>query len=243
MTSRTLNAQTWSGEVRTTVEASVATVVIDNGPQNLLNPGVMASLEAMLKQADADPEVTGILLTGDGATFCGGLDIPAIQAGADPTEFARALVAVLRAMPGLATPVAALVNGDALASGASLVAACDYAVVVPEARVGSYEVSVAVWPMIAQVPLIQRIGPRAAMENIGAGEPFTAERAFEVGLVQGVATLADASVAVRRWLANAARAGDAAPGRRSLYELAELSYGDALDASLSRFVAQFEGEA
>lgn len=124
-----------------------------------------------------------------------------------------------------------------------MVAACDYAVVVPDARVGSYEVSVAVWPMIAQVPLVHRIGARAAMENIGAGEPFTADRAYEVGLVQGVAALVDADAAVRRWLANAARAGAAAPGRRSLYELAEMSYDDALDASLSRFVAQFEEEA
>jgi enoyl-CoA hydratase/carnithine racemase len=222
---------------------SIATVVIDRGERNLLDPGLMSQLCQAIESADADPGTTGIVLTGAGSVFCGGLDVAAIQAGADPTDFARALVGLLRVFPRLSTPVAAVVNGDAVASGASLVAACDYAIVVPEAQVGTYEVSVGIWPMIAQVPLIRRIGARAAMENIGAGEPFTAQRAFEVGLVQGIAPLAEADDVVRSWLSKAARARNAAAHRRSVYELAELSYDAALDAALTRFVAQFEETA
>ena len=62
------------------------------------------------------------------------------------------------------------------------------------------------------------------MENVGAGEPFTAQRAYELGLVQRVAPLAEAEDAAHGWLSNAARARSAAAGRRSLYELAELPY-------------------
>src|SRR5262245_17535596 len=101
--------------------ASIATVVIDNGERNLLDPDLMSHLCDVIETADADPGTTGIVLTGGGSVFCGGLDVSAIQAGADPLEFARSLVRLLSILPRLGTPVAAVVNGDALASGASLV--------------------------------------------------------------------------------------------------------------------------
>lgn len=230
----------WTGQVRTEDSDGIRSIIIDHPGGNLLNPGVMAALEGHLLDADADPSVQGILLTGAGETFCGGLDVPAIQAGADPVQFAKALVSLLKVFPTLHKPVVAAVNGDAVASGASLVAACDYAAAAEASRVGTYEVSVGIWPMIAQVPLIARIGARAAMENIGSGEPFTAARAREVGLVQAVTSADDLVENATTWLRQAFRASAAAAaGRPSVYDLAQMSYDDALDDSLSRFVAQF----
>ena len=140
-------------------------------------------------------------------------------------ELGQELVRLLRLIPTLGKPIAAAVNGDALASGASLVAACDYAAAADTARIGTMEVSVGVWPMIAQVPLIHRIGARAAMENIGSGEPFSAERSLEVGLVQKVVRPGEEIAAAHEWLSNASRAPRvSAAGRRSVYELASLPY-------------------
>ena len=68
--------------------------------------------------------------------FCGGLDLPALEAGADPVEFAYALVQLLQLVPTLTKPIAAAVQGDALGSGSALVAAVDYAVSVPDAMIG-----------------------------------------------------------------------------------------------------------
>lgn len=210
------------------------------GP-NLLDPAGMAAIAEQLQAADADPSISGILITGAGDVFCGGLDIAAIRAGADPVSFASALVDLLRVFPRLTTPVAARVNGDAIASGASLVAACDYAVAVPTARIGTAEVSNGIWPMVAQVPLIHRLGARAAMENIGSGEPFTAERAREVGLVNRVVAPDELDAAVETWLGWAARGGAAiALGRPTFYELAELPYDEALAHALSRFASMFD---
>ncbi len=53
-------------------------------------------------------------------------------------------------------------NGDAIASGASVVAAVDYAMAAPHARIGTREVSAGIWPVVAQVPIIHRLGPRWA---------------------------------------------------------------------------------
>jgi enoyl-CoA hydratase/carnithine racemase len=229
-----------SGRVLSEAEDSMVTITVDSGPKNLLNPFVMTQLRDALESADRDPSVAGMVLTGAGGVFCGGLDVSAIQAGADPREFARELVALLGVFPKLTKPVAAAVNGDALASGASLVASCDFAAAAAGTRLGTYEVSVGIWPMIAQVPLIHRLGARAAMENIGAGEPFTAQRALDVGLIQRVVDPDAVLSTVREWLTAAARAGAAGTCRPSVYELAEMPYPEALSVALGKFVAQFE---
>ncbi len=216
----------------------IATITISNpaGEGNLLNPDVIAGLVEQLTTADADAETTGIVLTGDGDVFCSGLDIPAIQAGGDPVAFASALADLLKLLPTLGTPIAAAVNGDAVASGASLVAAVDYAVAVPHARIGTREVSVGIWPMVAQVPIIHRIGPRWAMENIGSGEPFDTKRAREVGLINAIAEPADLTAHVSAWLDSAARAGGVARiGRPAFHRFATMSYDEALDASVELF--------
>jgi len=225
--------------VTTIDELGIATVTITGPERNLLNPDVMAAVEKDLLAADANAEVKAIIITGAGDAFCGGLDLAGIRAGGDPLEYAACLARLLKVFPRLTKPVAAAVNGDAVASGGSIAAACDYAVIVDHALIGSYEVSVGVWPMVAQVPLIHRIGTKRAMENIGSGNPFPAKRAWEVGLVNDVVKPARLLEATRAWLTEAIRGGAANAGRVSFYELAELSYDDALDAALDKFAAQF----
>jgi enoyl-CoA hydratase/carnithine racemase len=225
--------------VSTIDESGIITVTIDGPERNLLNPAVMAAVEADLLAADANPDVKAIIITGAGDAFCGGLDLAGIRAGGDPLEYAACLAKLLKVFPRLTKPVAAAVNGDAVASGGSIAAACDYAVIVDHALIGSYEVSVGVWPMVAQVPLIHRIGTKRAMENIGSGNPFPAKRAWEVGLVNVVVKPAHLLETTREWLREATRGGVANAGRVSFYELAEMSYDDALDAALDKFAAQF----
>lgn len=218
---------------------AVVTIAAERG---LLNPEVMAKVSADLLAAASDEDVQGIVITGVADTFCGGLDLAAIRAGGDPVEFARSLAELLKLLPRLSKPIVGAVNGDALASGSSIVAACDFAVAVPTAKIGSYEVAVGVWPMVAQVPLIHRLGARRAMENIGSGEPFTAARAVEVGLINELAEPDQLLNRAENWLGLAARGGAANKGRASFYEFAELSYDDALDAALEKFAAQFTGD-
>jgi methylglutaconyl-CoA hydratase len=219
-------------------EAEFSTVVIEGPGRNLLNPENMAKLEADLQAAAADPATSGIIITGAGDVFCGGLDVPAIKAGADPLPFYEALVSILKLVPTLPKPLVAVVNGDAVATGGALVAVSDYVVSAPDAKIGSYEVSVGVWPVVAQVPLIKRIGARAAIQNIASGEPFTAQAAQQAGLVNVIAETSELTALAETWLTQAARAGATmATGRPSVYELEQMDYNDALDEAFSR-VAQ-----
>jgi len=221
-------------------EGGLARLELARPPRNLLDPDVMAVLRDAILEADGAAEVDAIVLTGGGDMFCGGLDIELIQAGADPVSFASALVELLRIFPTLGKPVIAAVNGDALASGYSLVCAADLAVAVDTARIGTFEASVGIWPMIAQVPALQRLHPRHALENLLTGEPFDARRAYDIGIVNEVVGAGELWPAVERWAQLSVRAGKAlAAGRRSFYRFRELSYDDALTASLEEFRGMF----
>ena len=230
----------WSGEVTIADIGRNRIIRIANEEKNLLNPGVMSGISRELSRAKDDQDVFGVILTGTGSFFCGGLDVPAIQAGADPIEFATHLVALLKVFPNYPKPCVAVLNGNAVASGASLAASCDFVVGHQDVLVGTYEVSVGVWPMIAQVPLIKAIGVRAAMENIGSGEPFTATRAYEVGLLNRIVSDGEQMAVAIEWLDKAYRGHSVyGAGRPSAYEYDSMPVGDALDLSLNRFVAQF----
>lgn len=214
---------------------------LERPPRNLLDPDVMGALAVELRDGDADESVTAMVLTGSEDTFCGGLDVAQIQAGADPVAFAAALIELLRLLPTLGKPVLAAVNGDALGSGFALVCAADYAVTVPDAKLGTPEASAGFWPMTAQVPLLQRLLPRHALQTVLSGVPFDAKDALRVGAVNAVVEHAELEQSVLDFARLAARAGAAlAPGRRSFYRLLDRSYDEALVQALKEFASMFD---
>jgi enoyl-CoA hydratase/carnithine racemase len=221
-------------------EDGLALLTLAKPPRNLLDPELMAALRDAILEADADPDVQAIVLCGEGPTFCGGLDIERIQAGADPVDFASGLTELLRVLPGLGKPVLAALGGDALASGYALVCAADIAIAADHVRIGTVEAKVGIWPMIAQVPPLQRLHPRHALQNLLTGEPFDAQRALEIGIVNAVVGADELWTEVRRWAKLSVGAGNAlAAGRRSFYRFLDLSYDEALTASLEEFRSMF----
>lgn len=217
-------------------------IALNRPPRNLLDPPLMAALRAAILEADADSEARAIVITGAGELFCGGLDIAQVRAGANPVEFAAGLVELLRVLPGLGKPLIAAVNGDALASGYSLACAADVTVAVDSAHLGTVEANVGIWPMIAQVPPLHRLQSRHALENLLTGEPFTAQRALEVGILNAVVAADALWPQVHDWVGRTTRAGEAlSAGRRSFYRFLDMGYDDALTASLEEFRRMFEG--
>jgi len=221
--------------------AGAAWLRLDGPPRNLLEPAVLEALRLELTTAGGDPDVRAIVLTGSGDVFCGGLDIPAIRAGADPREFARGLVSLLRVLPELPKPLVAAVNGDAVASGFSIVCACDYAVAVEGAQLGTIEAGIGSWPMIAQVPPLKRLLPRHAIQNVVSGVPFDAAEALRVGVVNRVVGRDTLERAVEEFLGTATRSeGTVSLGRPAMYRFLDLPYGEALDAALEEFTAMLQ---
>jgi enoyl-CoA hydratase len=148
--------------------------------RNALNPALMDGLTAVLRAADADPDVRAIVLTGAGPVFCAGLDLKAFGAGGG----FRGLHWYYR--DGIATPLVAAVNGAALGGGFELLLPCDLVVAAQEARFGVPEVTRGLFPAGGATMLSVRVPLVFALELGLTGDLVTAARAREIGLVNRV---------------------------------------------------------
>jgi len=153
-------------------------------PVNALDATLLARLTAAVHAAPHEG-VRGLILTGDGARYCGGLDVQALLT-ADAAGLAALLGAFLDALHALATspiPVVAAINGHSPAGGAVLALHCDWRVMGPaDARIGLNEVAAGLCPgpLIRQV-LVRTVGPRHAeslliglVDTVVPDEPLTA---------------------------------------------------------------------
>ena len=163
-------------------------VITINRPEakNAINGAVAAGMVDALDRLDADDELRVGVLTGAGGTFCAGMDLKAFLSGDLPVIESRGLAGLTQAPPR--KPLIAAVEGWALAGGFELVLACDLAVASEAARFGVPEVKRSLIAGAgAALFLAQRIPQALALELLLTGEPISAARAAEIGLVNRLA--------------------------------------------------------
>ena len=167
------------------VEAQGGVLVVTiNRPEakNAMTKAAAEGIAAAMDRLDAVPDLRCAVLTGAGGTFCSGMDLKGFLAGEMPVAGDRGFGGLTSWTPK--KPIIAAVDGYALAGGMELALACDMIVAsrgtkfgIPEAKRG---LAAAGGGMI-QLP---RLLPRPlAMEMALTGDPITAERAHELGLV------------------------------------------------------------
>ena len=157
--------------------------------RNAVNGDVTQGLEAAIDATEADDDVWLVILTGSGdAAFCAGADLKAVSSGQGQglrTErggFAGFVHATRR------KPWIAAINGPALAGGCEIALACELRVAVPTARFGLPEVKRGLVASAGGLYRLPRALPQAlALEMILTGEPISAERALQLGLVNALA--------------------------------------------------------
>jgi len=214
-------------------------LILDRPAQrNALTPGLIADLQASLARADADPQARVICLTGSGdKAFCSGMDLGSFAADLEAGPIAahearRRYAALLSDFTRLGKPVLAVVNGAVLAGGLGLLAACDLALAVDDARFGAPEVDVGLFPFMALAPLSRCIGRRAALELVFTGRRIDAAEARAIGLVNQVAPRAELEQRAREWVETLAAKSTTALrlGRRAFYATQDLPYDQQLEA-------------
>lgn len=159
-------------------------VITINRPKvkNALDAGVGAGIAAAVDELDETEELRVGVLTGAGGTFSAGMDLKAWLRGESPAIEGRGLCGITITPPR--KPLIAAVEGWALAGGFELLLACDLVVASRAARVGVPEVTRSLVARAgAALRLPQRVPYAIALELLLTGEPITAERAAEVGLV------------------------------------------------------------
>jgi enoyl-CoA hydratase len=165
-------------------------VVTINRPEagNSLNPAVGQGLIDALGDAAENPEVRTVIVTGAGdKIFCAGMDLKAFAAGEDMSAVGAGL-ALLSKFP---KPLLAAVNGHAMAGGFEVMMRADLVVAADHAKFGIPEVKRGLVAAGGGTRLPTRIPLQVALEMGLTGEPITAARALELGLINRVVPAAD----------------------------------------------------
>jgi crotonobetainyl-CoA hydratase len=173
-------------------------VVTLNRPEarNAINLEVSNLVGDALDRAEHDSSVWALIITGAGdKSFCAGADLKAISRGErimsdDPIRSRRGFAQYVANQ--ISKPTIAAVNGFALGGGTEITLASDLAVAADTAQFGLPEVKRGILAAAGGAFRLPRQIPRkVAMEVMLTGEPISAQRALELGLVNRVVPRAD----------------------------------------------------
>jgi enoyl-CoA hydratase/carnithine racemase len=210
--------------------------------RNALSADLMSALRRALAAADAEARVRAICITGSGErSFCSGMDLALAGAAqgssVGPEQAARDYAALLVEVARIGKPVVAAVNGAAMGGGMGLLAACDLAVAAEDARFGTPEVELGLFPYMALAPLSRCVGRRAALELALTGRRIDAAEARAIGLVNRVVPRAALQAAALELLDQLAQKSPTALrlGRRAFYATQDLPYEAQLEALCAQF--------
>jgi enoyl-CoA hydratase/carnithine racemase len=190
---------------------------------NALTPALLRGIGAAAVEAESDPEVRVVLVTGTGErAFCAGMDLRAFASGDDmggADDYNRLIAG------DLAVPVVGAANGTAVGGGLELLLGCDVIVASNTARFGFPEVKRGLFPAGGGTFLGTRVPLGVALEMMLTGELIDAARAYEIGLVNAVVAPGEVMAAA---LAYAERIAENAPlGLAAVKELVRLGVSDA----------------
>lgn len=179
-------------------------IVTFNRPKvlNALNTQTLAELATAMESFKADAGVRAIVLTGAGEkSFVAGADINelAVQTPIEGKEHARRGQQIFDAIEQLGKPVIAAINGFALGGGCELAMACTIRLAADTARFGQPEINLGIIPGYAGSQRLPRlVGKGIALEIMLTGDMVSAQRAYEIGLVNRVVPAAELLAEARK---------------------------------------------
>lgn len=162
------------------IKDNIAFISINNPPVNALSHAVRQGLSEAVASTEANQDVQAVVLYCCGSTFI---------AGADIREFGKPAIAphlpdVVRQIGRAQKPWIAAIHGAALGGGLEIALACRYRIATAQAKLGFPEVQIGVIPGAGGTGMLPRVvDPVIALDMIAEGKPITAQKAFEVGLV------------------------------------------------------------
>jgi enoyl-CoA hydratase/carnithine racemase len=205
--------------------------------RNSLSEALIAELHAALNDMHGDAKVRAVVIAANGPAFSAGHDMKELTARRTDADRGRAYFAkimnacsaMMQAVVQLPKPVVAAVQGIATAAGCQLVASCDLAVASEAAAFATPGVDIGLFCSTPMVALSRNVLRKQAMEMLLTGEPISAPRAHEIGLVNRVVaagTERDAAIALAQKVALKS-AYTVKLGKAAFYRQAEMSLADA----------------
>lgn len=175
-----------SDPVLTEVRGNVLIVTL-NRPEakNAANKALAEGVAAAMERLDSENDLRVGIITGAGGTFCSGMDLKGFLAGETPQVPGKGFAGLTEAPP--AKPLIAAVDGYALAGGFEIALACDLIVANKDSKFGIPEVKRGLAAAAGGlVRLPRQIPQRLAMELALTGDFVSAQRAYEMGLINRI---------------------------------------------------------
>jgi len=170
-------------EILTEARGKVLLITLNRPEQrNSVNRELAAAMAAALDHLDSSPELSVGVLSGNGKGFSAGMDLKAFVEGGMPNLPGRGFAGITER--AATKPLIAAVEGFALAGGLEIALSCDLVVASKGTRLGIPEVGVGLFAGAGALLRLPRVLPYGlAMEMALTADPITAERAYELGLV------------------------------------------------------------
>jgi methylglutaconyl-CoA hydratase len=183
-----------SEHLRVTRDGPFARVTLSRPEvRNAFNAALIAELRATFESLGAEPSdsLRGVVLEGEGATFCAGADVTWMREArelsvADNERDAAGMQAMFDAVDACPVPVIARVQGAALGGGMGLCATADIVVATVDATFGFTETKLGIVPAVISTFVAPKIGESHARALFLTGQRFGADRARAIGLVHEV---------------------------------------------------------
>lgn len=212
---------------------------------NAFDAGLIADLTVALGRLAKDDEARVVVLEAAGPSFSAGADLNwmrgmATASQAENREDALALARLMRVLDDLPKPTIARVQGAAFGGGVGLVACCDIAIGVPEARFGLTESRLGLLPAVISPYVVAAIGSRQSRRWFASAEMFGADVALQIGLLHQVVAADMLDDAVQRQIDLLLKAGPiaTASAKALVRDAAYRSDRDALDAANADLIAR-----
>jgi len=192
--------------LQTTYEGAIARITLTQPEvRNAFSDEVIADITAAFTEVGRRAEVRAVVLAAEGPAFCAGANLNWMRRMADYTRAenvadAAKLAEMLRVIYVCPKPTIARVQGDVVAGGMGLVAACDMAVCVDTAGFCLSEVKLGLIPATISPYVIRAMGARAAHRYFLTAERFGAAEALRIGFVHEVVVADQLDAKVGEWL-------------------------------------------
>lgn len=176
--------------LRLEIEGPIATITISRPKAlNALNDATINDLAAAFDAIEANSDVRGVIITGDGKAFVAGADISTMPSMTpeQAVQFSEKGSKLFRRIELLPIPVVAAVNGFALGGGCELMLSCDFAIASTAAKFGQPEVNLGIIAGFGGTQRLARKVPYGiAMELLLNAQMIDATEAARIGLVNRV---------------------------------------------------------
>ena len=178
--------------VFSTKNDGIAIVSLQRGKVNALNEPMVEELQNSLQELEKDENITSVILTGSEKFFSFGFDVPEFlnYSKSDFIRFLEKFTNFYTYLFLFPKPIVAALNGHTIAGGCMLATACDLRLMVTgKARISLNEITFGAPVLAGSLEMLKYcVGSRNAQSIVYSGAMYSAEEAFELGLVDQVSS-------------------------------------------------------